>query len=212
MMFKRSAYRQAGLVMLVGAMGCSAPEPGEGLTSLNFSASGPVGDTGGDSGSGGAGDSGDSGAAASTSDDDGAGDAGASDDWSNPAESTDGGDTGGGESGRSTFNPIDGDDGGDTGQPGSGMWSSCHGGGSCDASLTCLGTDDMALGICTTECSPAANPAACGAVPGGTAVASCLSVGGQSICAIDCSGGLTCPAGMDCIAETDDTGAIEICL
>jgi len=37
-------------------------------------------------------------------------------------------------------------------------------------------------------------------------------VGGDSVCALGCEGGLTCPGGMICINETDDLGPISICI
>ncbi|MEX1368609.1 MAG: hypothetical protein AB1Z98_36110 [Nannocystaceae bacterium] len=61
-------------------------------------------------------------------------------------------------------------------------------------------------------CNPPGNPGACGPVPGGTTTPVCLTVGGQSICALGCEGGLSCPGEMICINESDDTGPISICM
>ncbi|MEM6997092.1 MAG: hypothetical protein AAF721_41695 [Myxococcota bacterium] len=201
--------RAAGLGAVL-ALGCSAGEPGEGLTSLSLPGAGDpsAGDSGDDSGTTEAGSddargSGDSGGAGP--------DAGASTSGAETAGDDGGGTTGGG---RSTFNPLD-EDGGDADggeQPDTGMWSSCDGGGSCGGGLTCLGTDDMTMGVCTTTCAPAGNPAGCGGTPGGTATPSCLAVGGQSICALSCADDESCPGGMTCVPETDDAGAIAICL
>ncbi len=106
-----------------------------------------------------------------------------------------------------------GDDGGNGMQPGSGWWAHCVPNMiACDPGFACLSTDAGSDGVCTMACNPAGSPAACGASPGGTNMPVCLSVGGDSVCALGCDGGLTCPGGMICVNETDDTGPISICI
>lgn len=126
-------------------------------------------------------------------------------------ESTDGpvnpGTTGGGEEGEGTFG------GGMGEQPDSGWWAHCLPNTSaCDAGLTCLSTDVGDDGVCTSQCAPVGDPGACGDSPGGTNVPVCLTVGGNSICALGCDGGLTCPSGMVCHTDSDDNGPIAICI
>ena len=103
------------------------------------------------------------------------------------------------------------DDGGT--QPASGWWAHCtRASGTCDPGLSCLLTDVGDDGVCTSDCVPSGDPRSCGASPGGTTNPVCLTVAGGSICALGCEGGLTCPGGMVCIAETDDLGPISICV
>lgn len=98
-------------------------------------------------------------------------------------------------------------------QPDSGWWAHCIPNQiACDAGFSCLSTDAGNDGVCTSVCNPAGNPGSCGASPGGTAQPVCLSVGGDSVCALGCEGGLTCPGGMICVNESDDQGPISICI
>lgn len=98
-------------------------------------------------------------------------------------------------------------------QPDSGWWAHCIPNSiACDPGFACLTTDAGNDGVCTAVCNPPGNPAGCGASPGGTTMPVCLSVGGDSVCALGCEGGLTCPGGMICINETDDLGPISICI
>lgn len=115
-----------------------------------------------------------------------------------------------GMDGDATFGEAD--DGGQNEQPANGWWAHCTQAIGCDAGFACLTTDVGDDGVCTALCNPAGNPAGCGPSPGGTTMPVCLSVGGQSICALGCEGGLTCPGGMICINESDDTGPISICI
>jgi hypothetical protein len=119
-----------------------------------------------------------------------------------------------GESGSAgTFLPLDGDgDGGHAPQPADGWWSACLSAAHCDAGLACLGTDDMTDGVCTAQCVPHGNAQSCAPSPGGTAETTCLTVGGGSVCALDCSSGRSCPAGMKCLGDHDDLGPISICM
>jgi hypothetical protein len=98
-------------------------------------------------------------------------------------------------------------------QPESGWWAHCIPNSiACDAGFACLTTDAGNDGVCTAQCNPPGDPGSCGASPGGTAEPVCLSVGGDSVCALGCEGGLTCPGGMICINESDDAGPISICI
>jgi len=80
-------------------------------------------------------------------------------------------------------------------------WGSCVDSGSCGVNDTCIVDDPMmvTLGVCSTEdCS---GPADCPAAPAtGTAPVTCGSVvaAPPDECYLDCSGGQTCPDGMDC--------------
>lgn len=138
----------------------------------------------------------------------GTGESGSGDDTA--ATSTDG------DSGSAgTFLPLDdgGDaEGGQAPQPVDGWWSPCLSAAHCDPGLLCLGTDDMTDGVCTAQCVPYGNAESCAPSPGGTAETTCLTVGGGSVCALDCSGGRSCPAGMHCLADHDDLGPIAICM
>jgi hypothetical protein len=98
-------------------------------------------------------------------------------------------------------------------QPDSGWWAHCIPSSiACDAGFACLSTDAGSDGVCTTTCNPAGDASSCGASPGGTTEPICLTVGGDSVCALSCEGGLTCPGGMLCINESDDLGPISICI
>lgn len=98
-------------------------------------------------------------------------------------------------------------------QPDSGWWAHCIPNSiACDAGFACLSTDAGNDGVCTMACNPAGDPSSCGASPGGTSEPVCLSVGGDSVCALGCEGGLTCPGGMICVSESDDLGPISICI
>lgn len=106
-----------------------------------------------------------------------------------------------------------GDDGGVGMQPGNGWWAHCIPNSiACDPGFFCLSTDAGTDGVCTNVCNPPGNAGGCGASPGGTNMPICLTVGGDSVCALGCEGGLTCPGGMICISESDDLGPIEICI
>lgn len=135
------------------------------------------------------------------------------DDGASGASSDGSGGTSAGSAG--TFTPLEGDGGAADGsghQPSDGWWSACLDAPDCDPGFACLGTDEMTDGVCTAECVPFGTADSCGASPGGTAVPTCLVVGGHSICALDCSGGRSCAGGMSCLADHDDLGPISICL
>jgi hypothetical protein len=96
----------------------------------------------------------------------------------------------------------DGNPGG--GQPADGMYSSCTmANNTCTmAPVTiCVYTDTD--GFCTAD--GCANPAQdCDPAPGGTATPMCLSAPPYSFCALDCSGGESCPTPMVCTGVTFD--------
>ncbi len=118
----------------------------------------------------------------------------------------------GGES--SSTDPVGGssddgtsDGGGGNGmQPGDGLWSSCASAMDCGVvPALCITIMDAMMnplaGFCSqTGCSNAAVD--CGASPGGTATPMCMPVTvndmADQACALDCSGGKTCPAPMQC--------------
>jgi hypothetical protein len=102
---------------------------------------------------------------------------------------------------------------------GGGAYAPCPG-GSCMNGEACLQGEGPNEGkaYCAEVCSPAGDPTSCPDAPDGDAVPSCIDVndgmGGAntSYCALDCTGGKTCPAGQSCVNETDANGPIQICL
>ena len=117
------------------------------------------------------------------------------------ASSTDGDDedseSGGGTSAGSTAD----DTGGVIEQPDDGMYSHCTSAAQCVGLNLCVvvAVDD---GFCST--TPCTDAASCVASPGGTAMPTCAEVmvgmAMSTACALDCSGGKTCPGGMICAA------------
>ena len=97
-------------------------------------------------------------------------------------------------------------------QPETSWWSHCTSTPECTDDLVCMLNGAGDDGVCTSFCNPAGDGTSCGASPGVTAEPSCLNVSTNSICALDCSGGKTCPAGMLCLSDVDDDGPIEICM
>jgi hypothetical protein len=64
-------------------------------------------------------------------------------------------------------------------------------------------------GFCTYACG---GPDGCPEPVGGTATKTCLLVEGVDVCALDCSGGHSCPAGMRCEQiQASDGAARSIC-
>jgi hypothetical protein len=97
------------------------------------------------------------------------------------------------------------DDGGNNGsQPADGMYSACTmANNTCTMAPVTICVYTMTDGFCTAD--GCANPAQdCDPSPGGTADPICLSAPPYSFCALDCSGGATCPTGMTCTAVTFD--------
>jgi hypothetical protein len=100
------------------------------------------------------------------------------------------------------------DSGGVIEQPEDGMYSHCTSVAQCVGLNVCVvvAVDD---GFCST--TPCTDAAACVASPGGTALPICAEVmvgmGMSTACALDCSGGKTCPGGMICAA----LGAAMVC-
>lgn len=85
-------------------------------------------------------------------------------------------------------------------QPADGMYSHCVLINDCVGLTTCvLATDED--GFCSNNgcMDPVAD---CDPSPGGTATVTCIEYAVQivpeDVCALDCSGGATCPAGMEC--------------
>jgi hypothetical protein len=138
---------------------------------------------------------------------------------------SDGG-TGGGSSGGDT-----GDGGSDAGDGGAFIAEEDQGGGGGGGAYepcpdgncttgTCLNGDppNDNKSFCAPNCSPAGDPSGCPPPPSGDAPPMCIDVGDeqggnvQSFCALDCSGGQTCPTGMTCVQDSDQNGPITICL
>jgi hypothetical protein len=94
-------------------------------------------------------------------------------------------------------------------QPTSGMYSACLDASMCVGQTTCFTITegvDVVDGFCTT--APCSDPMlTCDPSPGGTATPICvdLLIGGMPTtgCALDCSSGKTCPAGMQCYNLAD---------
>ena len=89
-------------------------------------------------------------------------------------------------------------------QPANGMYSACLQASTCVGLTTCFTVtegNDVVDGFCTR--APCIDPTTdCDPSPGGTSVPICFDmlVGGSPTmgCALDCSGGKTCPGGMQC--------------
>lgn len=123
----------------------------------------------------------------------------------------DGSESSGSGSGSATTTPSDDATGNDSGpdeQPADGPYSACV------SAVECFGTTACVLvmgnlGFCTNNCTI---PGDCGPSPAGTATPACVTapVGGtdMQVCALDCSGGKTCPGGMECLA----LGASMVCV
>ena len=94
------------------------------------------------------------------------------------------------------------------GQPATGQYSHCLDAAECMGVNLCIQIQmDMMVvdGFCTSY--PCANAAVdCDPSPGGTATPICMPVNvnmmDTNACALDCSGGKTCPTGMECLALT----------
>lgn len=110
-------------------------------------------------------------------------------------------------SGVTTTSSGDESSGGETPseQPEDGMYSQCGSPVDCIGLTTCLTAVDTSGQPIDAFCTAGAcnSPLAqCDPTPGGTAVPICMDVdsGGvmDTVCALDCSQGQTCPAGMNC--------------
>lgn len=94
-------------------------------------------------------------------------------------------------------------------QPDSGMYSHCTSAAQCVGLNICVvvAVDD---GYCST--TPCTDASSCDPSPGGTALPACVDVmvgmAMSTACALDCSGGKTCPGGMICSA----LGAAMVCV
>ena len=86
--------------------------------------------------------------------------------------------------------------GGPNEQPEDGMYSDCTDLTDCFGQNLCV-VVMVGDGFCTT--TPCAIPGDCDPSPGGSAAPACVEVmPGSTACALDCSGGKTCPGGMVC--------------
>lgn len=92
-----------------------------------------------------------------------------------------------------------GSSGGVDEQPANGVFAAC------ESSIDCVGAQYCVsvmpnVGFCSKNCEdPTVD---CPASPGGTATTACVAampIGAPAmVCALDCSGGKTCPGGMEC--------------
>lgn len=106
--------------------------------------------------------------------------------------------------------PPDDTSGGGSGtdeQPADGVYSECETVVQCFGATACVTI--MSDGYCSIACAIAGD---CPPSPGGTAAAACVpaNISGvdMTVCALDCSGGKTCPGGMECAA----LGASMVCV
>ncbi|MBC8073233.1 MAG: hypothetical protein IAG13_33230 [Deltaproteobacteria bacterium] len=85
-------------------------------------------------------------------------------------------------------------------QPADGMYSACESAIDCVGLQGCLAVMPT-VGFCTNGSCVDVNT--CDASPGGTATPACvaatLNAAATQVCALDCSGGKTCPGGMECL-------------
>lgn len=184
-----------------GGLGFEEPSPGATPPGGDGTEDGGEGDTS-DVGSG-ADDTSD--AVDETGDDGDAGDAGGTGggggDTSTESDTEDSGsqDTGGGY----TTSSDSGTAGGAADQPSSGMYSHCLSVNDCDPGFGCLTNETATDGFCSILCEPVGDPSGCDPDPGGVLDPMCtVAGGGESVCALDCSGGQPCPGGMVCTADS----------
>lgn len=181
-------------LLLAGLVGCASGDEPATLPTTFTSASG--------SASASASASGTSSSDSTTSDE-------SDSDPSDASDPSDPSDTSGNSSGMtssgsgSTASGSSGDE--ESEQPEDGMYSACASPVDCIGFTTCLTATDTGGQPIDPFCTDGAcsSPLAdCQPTPGGTAVPICLEVeiGGvmDSVCALDCSQGQECPAGMDC--------------
>ena len=181
-------------LLLAGLVGCASGDEPATLPTTFTSASG--------SASASASASGTSSSDSTTSDE-------SDSDPSDASDPSDTSDTSGNSSGMtssgsgSTASGSSGDE--ESEQPEDGMYSACASPVDCIGFTTCLTATDTGGQPIDPFCTDGAcsSPLAdCQPTPGGTAVPICLEVeiGGvmDSVCALDCSQGQECPAGMDC--------------
>lgn len=98
-------------------------------------------------------------------------------------------------------------------RPSDGMYAACSASAQCEPLDFCVFPSDED-GYCTDICSTPDDPSRCDASPGGDASTSCLDIGlasGNRVCALDCSGGASCPGGMRCEAIDTNDGERRIC-
>lgn len=86
-------------------------------------------------------------------------------------------------------------------------FASCIDADDCDGEW-CVSPQDEP-GFCTQPC--VGGEFSCMLAPGGTATEVCLPVSGEEVCALDCGGGRSCPAGMRCETISAGGQARSIC-
>jgi hypothetical protein len=94
-----------------------------------------------------------------------------------------------------------------------GMYAACGASAECEPLDFCVFPADE-QGYCTDLCLAPDDPSNCDPSPGGGAAESCLDIGipgGARVCALDCSGGKSCPGGMRCEGIETDDGERRVC-
>ncbi len=115
-------------------------------------------------------------------------------------DSSSGGGSGDATSGAPGSSEGDAETGGGTGQPSDGPYSPCETAAMCFGLTACV-VPMPGLGFCSEQCMI---PGDCGPSPGGSAQPACVmatvNAVAMQVCALDCSGGKTCPTGMECVS------------
>lgn len=198
--------QRLGILAVIGLLGCSV-DASDGMTGFGGSAPGDVSaSAGGDGDEATGSDDGEDGEDAGDESTDGDGGGGT---FGDPTAET--GDEPGSTS-ASTFNPLDDGGGGGGGSGDPGWWDFCLSDAACQAGFRCLIAEDMSAGFCSADCGGGGDPSTCGDPGSGDAPAICITVSGNPVCALDCSGGQTCPDSMSCVPEIDENGPITICM
>jgi hypothetical protein len=104
-----------------------------------------------------------------------------------------------GSDGTGSSGGVDPSTTGADGQPTDGAYSACEDVTDCFGLVYCA-VPQAGLGFCTDACEI---PGDCAPSPGGTAQPACVTAtvnaAEHQVCALDCSGGKTCPGGMECV-------------
>lgn len=98
-------------------------------------------------------------------------------------------------------------------RPAEGPYSACETASTCQDLEFCVSPVNEP-GFCTEACVSSRDPSGCVALDGLEARPMCLDIGipdGRTVCSLDCSDGLQCPAGMRCEGIETARGPAEVC-